>query len=63
MLNYVHQVAANCVCLLFGNKQVGYKWFFGVFLAKKEAIRAVRWNQNYKVANWTETELTVAVKL
>ncbi len=61
MLRYAHQLVANCVCLLFGaGQQVVYKGFLERFhrkelpsVAENNTMRAVRVNQNSKVAGQT----------
>ncbi len=53
MLQYVRQIAANFVCLMFGVGQVAYSGFIRVFcslLLLEMLMRAVRLNQNSKAA-------------
>ncbi len=36
MLHYVHQLVINCVCLLFGARQVAYSGDFGAFFTENK---------------------------
>ncbi len=71
MLHYVHQLVSNCVCLLFAAEQVVYRGFIELYtckqlpaVAKNDAVRAVRVNQNSKVAvGQLNNELKLTIKL
>ncbi len=64
MPHYVHQLVSKCVCLVFAAEQVVYSGFLEIFhwkqlpaAAKNNAMRAVRVNQNSKVAAETHHEI------
>ncbi len=74
MLNYVHQLVANFVCLLLGAEQLVHSGFFTAFsqlpaVYKKDAVRVVRVNQDINVAgpktktiNWKSLKCFVELK-
>lgn len=49
MFHCVHQLVANCGCLLFGAEQVEHSGFYCI-CAENKPIRAVIVNQKSKVA-------------
>ncbi len=58
MLHFVHQLVANCVCLLFGAEQVVYSGFLEFYHWKqlpaasgKNAIRVMWLNKNSRLEN------------
>lgn len=46
MLHHVHQLIANCACLLFGAEQAVFSGFTEAFYSWNDAFRAVTVNQN-----------------
>ncbi len=66
MRHYIHQLVANCVCLLFGAEQAVYSEFLQLTAetapaaAESDDIRTMSMNQNSKVVGrtaeqWAET--------